>query len=197
MIPEGELEVHHPIQERTRQCLVRRKIHHQRSHPPDALSHLEDACQHALDHHCPALRPVALGEVPQARDPALFAPAYAAAEANPAWQALVAPESALFPWDPASTYIRRPPFAQRTQPSRLGLYAARDYLAAHPPIGLWPVTLRKEMRAALHAGTAGPRRWADGPRCARVDWPTAPVDPFLNVNTPEDLAAAEALLPSA
>ena len=65
----------------------------------------------------------------QARDPALFAPAYAAAEANPAWQALAAPKSALFPWEPASTYIRRPPFAQRTQPSRLGLYAARVLLA--------------------------------------------------------------------
>jgi molybdopterin-guanine dinucleotide biosynthesis protein A len=27
-----------------------------------------------------------------------------------------------------------------------------------------------------------------------VDWPAQPLDPFLNINTPEDLALAEALL---
>ncbi len=74
--------------------------------------------------------PEAIAEaLAQARDPAQFAPAYGAAEANPAWQALAAPEAAVFPWDPASTYIRRPPFAQQTQPSRLGHYAARVLLA--------------------------------------------------------------------
>ncbi|MDB6452863.1 aconitate hydratase AcnA [Falsirhodobacter sp. 20TX0035] len=37
--------------------------------------------------------------------------AYDAAEASRMWAELEAPEGALFPWDPASTYIRRPPFA--------------------------------------------------------------------------------------
>ena len=65
----------------------------------------------------------------QARAPEAYAPDYTAAEASPAWQALVAPESAVFPWDAASTYIRRPPFVQRAQPTRLGRYAARVLLA--------------------------------------------------------------------
>ena len=31
-------------------------------------------------------------------------------------------------------------------------------------------------------------------RVAMVEWPDAPFDPFFNVNTPEDLARAEAIL---
>ena len=65
----------------------------------------------------------------QARAPEAYAPDYAAAEASPVWQALAAPESAVFPWDPVSTYIRRPPFVQREQPTRLGRYTARVLLA--------------------------------------------------------------------
>lgn len=37
---------------------------------------------------------------------------YDAAEANPAWAALDAPDSALFPWDAGSTYLRPPPFVR-------------------------------------------------------------------------------------
>ena len=35
--------------------------------------------------------------------------------------------------------------------------------------------------------------WTARHGVALADWPTAPVDPFFNVNTPEDLAKAEAL----
>ncbi|NTJ61804.1 aconitate hydratase AcnA [Agrobacterium rhizogenes] len=38
--------------------------------------------------------------------------AYEVAEASVAWSKLDAPTSVLFPWDEASTYIRRPPFAR-------------------------------------------------------------------------------------
>ncbi|GJD51794.1 Aconitate/2-methylaconitate hydratase [Methylobacterium crusticola] len=57
-----------------------------------------------------------------------YAPAYDAAEANPAWAGLDAPDSALYPWDPASTYIRRPPFAQVRGEERLGRYLADPIL---------------------------------------------------------------------
>lgn len=43
-------------------------------------------------------------------DPADIKTAYAAAEALPRWQALEAPASECFPWDPASTYLCPPPF---------------------------------------------------------------------------------------
>ncbi|WP_134682115.1 aconitate hydratase AcnA [Paracoccus ravus] len=45
-----------------------------------------------------------------------FAAAYDLAEASEIWRELEAPDSALFPWDPASTYIRRPPFADFATP---------------------------------------------------------------------------------
>ena len=66
----------------------------------------------------------------------------------------------------------------------------------HPPIALWPVSLRGELRAALLAGEKKIDRWTARFGCASADWPTTPVDPFFNANTPEDLAAAEVLLPS-
>ena len=42
--------------------------------------------------------------------------AYERAEASAAWLDLEAPDGPLFPWDPASTYIRRPPFAAFAKP---------------------------------------------------------------------------------
>lgn len=64
----------------------------------------------------------------------------------------------------------------------------------HPPIGLWPIALRGELRAALLAGERKIDRWTARFGCASAEWPAGPVDPFFNANAPEDLAAAEALL---
>ncbi|HVV91813.1 MAG TPA: molybdenum cofactor guanylyltransferase MobA [Hyphomicrobiales bacterium] len=66
----------------------------------------------------------------------------------------------------------------------------------HPVIALWPVELRAGLRAALAAGERKVEEFAARHRLAVVEWPTAPRDPFLNVNTPADLAAAEAALAS-
>ncbi|MEZ5653754.1 MAG: aconitate hydratase AcnA [Burkholderiaceae bacterium] len=49
--------------------------------------------------------------IPMAADPALFRENYAHARDGTAdWRALDAPQGRRFPWDPASTYLRRPPF---------------------------------------------------------------------------------------
>jgi len=66
---------------------------------------------------------------------------------------------------------------------------------AHPPVGLWPVALRGELRAALLAGERKIDRWTARHGCAACHWPAHPVDPFFNANAPEDLAEAERLLP--
>ncbi|ATB39177.1 aconitate hydratase [Cystobacter fuscus] len=42
--------------------------------------------------------------------------AYGAAEASRVWQQLSAPGTPLFPWDPASTYLRPPPFVAFAEP---------------------------------------------------------------------------------
>jgi molybdopterin-guanine dinucleotide biosynthesis protein A len=68
----------------------------------------------------------------------------------------------------------------------------------HPVVGLWSVTLHDDLRAALvEKGIRKIDRWAARHRWARVEWPCQPIDPFFNVNRPEDLAQAERLLADA
>ncbi|MEO6567058.1 MAG: aconitate hydratase AcnA, partial [Casimicrobiaceae bacterium] len=50
--------------------------------------------------------------------------AFEIATANPRWHALPAPDTLLYPWDPWSTALRRPPFAALGEGSLLGRYAA-------------------------------------------------------------------------
>ncbi|MBS0347607.1 MAG: aconitate hydratase AcnA [Proteobacteria bacterium] len=62
--------------------------------------------------------------VAEAVQPADFPRAFAVARENPLWRALEAPATERFPWNPASTALRRPPFASAEQGSLLGEYAA-------------------------------------------------------------------------
>jgi len=62
----------------------------------------------------------------------------------------------------------------------------------HPVVGLWPVALRDDLRRALaEDGLHKIEDWTARHGVAIADWPTVPVDPFFNVNTPEDVAEAE------
>ena len=66
---------------------------------------------------------------------------------------------------------------------------------AHPVIGLWPVSLRENLRRALdEEGIRKVDQWTARYRLAEIAFPDQPVDPFFNANRPEDLAAAAALL---
>ena len=67
----------------------------------------------------------------------------------------------------------------------------------HPVIGLWPLAARAELRAALAAGERKIDRFTARAGCATAEWPIEPFDPFFNINTPEELAKAETLLPLA
>jgi aconitate hydratase len=60
----------------------------------------------------------------QATDPGDYRHAFAIASRNPVWEALQAPASPRFPWNPGSTALRRPPFASLDQGSQLGRYSA-------------------------------------------------------------------------
>ncbi len=94
-----------------------------------------------------------------------------------------------------------PDLARRLHAARAAaavpLACARSAGQAHPPVGLWPVALRAELRAALLAGERKIDRWTARHGCAHADWAADPVDPFFNANAPADLAVAEALLPRA
>ncbi len=72
------------------------------------------------------------------------------------------------------------------------LACARSGDWRHPVVGLWPVALREDLRRALTAeGLHKIEIWTARHGVAIADWPAVPVDPFFNVNTPEDVAAAE------
>jgi len=73
------------------------------------------------------------------------------------------------------------------------LACARSGQWRHPVVGLWPVALREDLRRALGDGLRKIEVWTDRHGVAIADWPIEPFDPFLNVNTPEDKARAEAI----
>ena len=72
------------------------------------------------------------------------------------------------------------------------LACARSGEWRHPVVGLWPVALRDDLRRALTVeGLHKIEAWTGRHGVALAAWPDQPVDPFFNVNTPEDLAKAE------
>jgi molybdenum cofactor guanylyltransferase len=74
------------------------------------------------------------------------------------------------------------------------LACARSGEWRHPVLGLWPVALRDDLRSALVEESLHKiEAWTARHGIAIADWPATPVDPFFNVNTPEDAAEAERL----
>jgi molybdopterin-guanine dinucleotide biosynthesis protein A len=72
------------------------------------------------------------------------------------------------------------------------LACARSGEWRHPVVGLWPVALRDDLRKALvEEDLHKIEIWTARHGVAIADWPDTPVDPFFNVNTPEDAAQAE------
>jgi len=68
----------------------------------------------------------------------------------------------------------------------------------HPVVGLWQVALREDLRRAITVEDLRKIEvWTARHGVALADWPTDPVDPFFNVNTPEDVAIATRLACSA
>jgi molybdopterin-guanine dinucleotide biosynthesis protein A len=62
----------------------------------------------------------------------------------------------------------------------------------HPVVGLWRVDLRADLRRAVVAeGLRKIEVWTARHGVALAEWPAEPVDPFFNVNTPEDAAQAQ------
>ncbi|HTV71522.1 MAG TPA: molybdenum cofactor guanylyltransferase MobA [Rhizobiaceae bacterium] len=71
--------------------------------------------------------------------------------------------------------------------------------ARHPVVALWPVSLKSALAQFLaHDGNRKVTSFADRHGAVSIDFPklalNAAADPFFNVNTPDDLAQAEAIL---
>jgi molybdopterin-guanine dinucleotide biosynthesis protein A len=81
---------------------------------------------------------------------------------------------------------------QARQAENLPLACARSGEWRHPVVALWPVALRDDLRDAVtKEGLRKIEVWTARHGVALAAWPAEPVDPFFNVNTPEDAAAAD------
>jgi molybdenum cofactor guanylyltransferase len=82
-------------------------------------------------------------------------------------------------------------------PSGLCLAASADLsgkMHRQPTFGLWPIALRHDLRAALTSGLRKIVLWTDSHQAGIAEFPSLPFDPFFNINTPEDIIAAENLM---
>jgi molybdopterin-guanine dinucleotide biosynthesis protein A len=79
------------------------------------------------------------------------------------------------------------------------LVVARSAEGMHPVFGLWPVTLAADLEASLMSGDRKVSDWVRKHQAREVMFPPVniegrTIDPFFNVNRPDELAAAEAFL---
>lgn len=116
-----------------------------------------------------------------------------AAEQGAAQIITVAADTPLFPEDLAARLIA----AARAKNAPIALAATPDPkrgFARHPTFGLWPVALREDLRAALRDGMRKIVMWTDAHGAATAMFEADPYDPFYNLNAPEDMVRAAALL---
>ncbi|MCC5986502.1 MAG: molybdenum cofactor guanylyltransferase MobA [Pararhodobacter sp.] len=104
----------------------------------------------------------------------------------------VAADTPFLPGD----LVARLEAAAAGSPSGLALAASPDAsgkVRRHPTCGLWPVSLRTALRRDVQQGERRAGRWADAHGAALALFDSARGDPFFNINTPDDLARAEAM----
>lgn len=102
----------------------------------------------------------------------------------------VAVDTPFFPAD----LVARLQLARETTGQPVAL--AESGSGLHPTFGVWPVAGRGGLRAALESGTRRVTEWAEALGWVQVSFPGSDPDPFFNINTLADLAAAEALFGS-
>jgi molybdopterin-guanine dinucleotide biosynthesis protein A len=114
------------------------------------------------------------------------------------WSAAHRPDIAWVVSAPADTPFLPKDLVQRLheacRATRKPIACAASGSQAHFAVGLWPISLRQDLRQALvEKGIRSIRDWIARHDHAEVLWPVEPVDPFFNINTQEDLAHAETL----
>ena len=116
---------------------------------------------------------------------------WAATQAPDASHAVTVPTDT--PFLPADLVTRLTAARDAAMPGP-AIVCARSGGAMHYVVALWRVDLRHDLRRALCVeGIRKVARFFDRHAVACVDWPVAPFDPFLNVNTEVDLRTADTL----
>ncbi len=112
------------------------------------------------------------------------------------WAAAAAPEAGYLASFAADAPFLPTDLVQRLAAARMAAGADLACAASdgqrHPVFGLWPIRLREALRKALvEEEIRKVDRWTQRYRLAVVDYAARPVDPFFNINTPEDLTRAQ------
>lgn len=114
------------------------------------------------------------------------------------WVAANRPELAFAISTPTDTPFLPSDLVERLAAARLeagaDIACARSASGSHPVVALWPVALRGALRHALvEEELRKVGRFTQRYRLVYADWSEERIDPFVNVNEPADLAAAEAI----
>jgi molybdopterin-guanine dinucleotide biosynthesis protein A len=105
------------------------------------------------------------------------------------WVASIATDTPFFPPD----LVARLRDAAERENAEIACAASGG--RTHPVFALWPVRLAGDLRRALvDEGVRKIDAWTARHRVAEVPFPAEPLDPFFNLNTPEDVAEAERTL---
>ncbi len=105
------------------------------------------------------------------------------------WIASIATDTPFFPPD----LVAR--LREAAERDGADIACAASLGRTHPVFALWPVSLAGDLRRALvDEGTRKIDAWTARYRVAEVPFPAEPLDPFFNLNTPDDVAEAERLL---
>lgn len=113
------------------------------------------------------------------------------------WVASVSADAPFIPIDLVQRLADH--LSQQATDRRAAVALAQSGGRLHPVIGLWPLTLMEDLETALAEGMRKVLAWTDRHGTLAVEFPFEPVgsneiDPFFNVNTPEDLAEAERIV---
>ena len=105
----------------------------------------------------------------------------------------VAADTPFFPADLVSR------FSAATNEANPRLVVARAESGVHPVFGLWPVSLAPHLEESLRHGVRKALDFVAAQQAKEVAFPPIEiggkaVDPFFNINRPEDLTEAETLL---
>jgi molybdenum cofactor guanylyltransferase len=104
----------------------------------------------------------------------------------------VATDTPFFPADLVQRFLA-------ARGDRPALLVARSAAGVHPVIGLWPVDLADDIEHSLNRDLRKVGDFTERHGAVEVPFPPveiggAEIDPFFNINRPEDLAEAEALM---
>lgn len=105
------------------------------------------------------------------------------------WVATFPADTPFLPVD----FVERALAAIRREGAELACAASAGRV--HPVVALWPVALRERLRRLIvDENLRRADRLLESFRTAQVAYGIDPIDPFFNINTPDDLALAEEVL---